>query len=415
MPTPTFCIIGAGLAGGQAAFALRDRGYDGRLILIGDEPEPPYERPPLSKGYLSGQLAQSKIFLRPDQAYIDRAIEWRSETRVTEIDRHERRIRLADGELISFERLLLATGAAPRRLDLPGADLAGVTTYRTLADSESLKASLVDRPRLVVVGGGFLGSELAAAARRQGCPVTILEVGDAFLSQLGPLVGDFCADLHRQAGVEILLGETVTRFLGSPQLEAIELASGRRLPCDLALVCVGVEPNSDLAVAAGLETDPGVLVDEHCQSSLAGVFAAGDVASWWSARWQRRLRVEHYDNAHQQGLFVAGAILGDIASYDPVPYFWTEQYETTVQQVGIVSAGEAPLVRGDPATGRFSLFQVHDGLLSSCVTVNRFPDLAAARRLMNAGARIPPGILTDPDVDLRSWSQAAAEQRTESR
>jgi 3-phenylpropionate/trans-cinnamate dioxygenase ferredoxin reductase subunit len=410
MPSPTFCIIGAGMAGGRAAISLRERGFAGRLLLIGDEPELPYERPPLSKGYLSGELPQSKLFLQPNQEYRERAIEWRPETRVSEIDRHGRRVRLADGELISFARLLLATGAQPRRLDRPGADLAGVITYRTLADADSLKARLSGQPRVVVVGAGFLGSELAAAARRQGCPVTILELGDAFLSSLGPLIGAFCADLHRQAGVEIRLGDTVARFLGDSQLDAVELASGRSLPCDLALICAGVEPNSQLAMAAGLETDPGVVVDKHCQSSLEGVFAAGDVASWWSPRWHQRLRVEHYDNAHQQGIFVAGAMLGDVSVYDPVPYFWSEQYDTMVQQVGIVSSGEEPIVRGDPASGRFSLFQVRDGLLKSCVAVNRFPDLAAARRLIKSGAQIPRGRLGDPTVDLRAWSQGLEEE-----
>jgi 3-phenylpropionate/trans-cinnamate dioxygenase ferredoxin reductase subunit len=410
MPSPTFCIIGAGMAGGRTAISLRERGFEGRLVLIGDEPELPYERPPLSKGYLSGELPQGKLFLQPRQEYRERAIEWRPETRVSEIDRHGRTLRLANGELISFARLLLATGAQPRRLDRPGADLAGVVTYRTLADADSLRARLSGQPRVVVVGAGFLGSELAAAARRQGCPVTILELGEAFLSPLGPLLGAFCADLHRQAGVEILLRETVARFLGDSQLEAVELASGRSLPCDLALICLGVEPNSQLAVAAGLETDPGVVVDKHCQSSLEGVFAAGDVASWWSPRWDQRLRVEHYDNAHQQGLFVAGAMLGDGSVYDPLPYFWTEQYDTMVQQVGIVSSGREQVIRGDSASRSFSLFQVRDGLLKSCVAVNRFPDLAAARRLINSDAQIPPGLLEDPTVDLRAWSQRLEEE-----
>ncbi|MGC1185070.1 MAG: FAD-dependent oxidoreductase, partial [Candidatus Dormiibacterota bacterium] len=355
MPSPTFCIVGAGLAGGRAAISLRERGFDGRLVLIGEEEEPPYERPPLSKEYLSGELPQSKLFLQPTSSYADRAIEWRPRARVDGLNPRMRTIRLSDGEEIGFERLLLATGARPRSLSVPGSDLEGVGTYRNLGDADWLRAQLERKPTVVVVGAGFLGSELAAAARRQGCPVTIVEVGDALVSPLGPEVGDFCAGLHRQAGVDILFGETVAQFLGSSRVEEVELAGGRRLPCDLSLVCVGVDPNSQLALAAGLETDPGVVVDEHCQSSLEGVFAAGDVASWWSPRGGQRLRVEHYDNAHQQGLFVAGAMLGDTVSYDPVPYFWTEQYETTVQQVGIVSAGEAPLVRGDPATGRFSL------------------------------------------------------------
>ena len=410
MPSPTFCIVGAGLAGGRAAMSLRDRGFDGRIVLIGEEKEPPYERPPLSKGYLSGELPLAKLFLQSVQSYADRAIEWRPQVKVTELRPGAGTIRLDDGEVLEFGRLLLATGARPRALSVPGSDLEGIVTYRSLGEADWLLAQLKRQPAVVVVGGGFLGSELAAAARRQGCPVTIVEVGDAFIAPLGRQVGDFCADLHRQAGVEILLGESVSRFLGRSQVEAVELASGRRLPCDLSLVCVGVEPNSQLAVAAGLATDPGVVVDEHCQSSLEGVFAAGDVASWWSPRWQQRLRLEHYDNAHQQGLFVAGAMLGDSSVYDPLPYFWTEQYDTMVQQVGIARSGDAGIVRGDPASGRFSLFQVRSGALLSCIAVNRFPDLAAARRLINSCVQIPPGLLEDPTVDLRAWSQQVEEE-----
>ncbi len=409
MPSPLFCVVGAGMAGGRAAASLRERGFDGRLVLIGEESDPPYERPPLSKSYLTGELPRSKLFLGTPESYLVQAIEWHPFRTVSAINLRQSKLQLADGEPLAFDRLLLATGSRPRTLGVPGSTLAGVATYRTVADADSLRQELEARPQVVVVGGGFLGSELAVAARRYGCRVTVVEAGEALVAPLGPLLSSFCADLHRQAGVELLLGETVARFLGSSRVEEVLLSSGRSLPCDLALICVGAEPNSDLAREAGLETDPGVVVGEHCQTSTETVFAAGDVASWWSRRWQRRLRVEHYDNAHQQGLFVAGAMLGGTAAYDPVPYFWTEQYEALVQQVGIIGGTLESVLRGDPKTGKFSVFYLSGGFLSGCVAVNHFPALAAARRLITAHAGVTKAILGDPTVDLRAWSQKAAE------
>ncbi|MGC2190734.1 MAG: FAD-dependent oxidoreductase [Candidatus Dormiibacterota bacterium] len=407
MRTPVFCVVGAGMAGGRTVISLRDRGFDGRLLLIGEESESPYERPPLSKSYLNGKLPRSKLFLQPADSYQERAIEWHPRATVASVDLAQRRLELADGELIAFDRLLLATGSRPRKLDIPGANLAGVVTYRTLADADWLRAELDSGPQVVVIGGGFLGSELAVAARRRGCRVTVVEAREALLAPLGPLVSGYCADLHRQEGIELVLEVTADRFLGSARVEQVLLSSGRLLPCDLALVCIGAEPNSQLAQQAGLETDPGVVVDERCQTTGEGVFAAGDVASWWSPRWRRRLRVEHYDNALQQGIFAAGAMLGEKAAYDPVPYFWTEQYEAMIQQVGVTGQSEEAVLRGDPSGGRFSVFYVEDGQLQGCVAVNRFPDLAAARRLITAGVGVTAELLRDPELDLRTWSQDA--------
>lgn len=387
--------------------ALRDLGFDGRLVLVGDEADPPYERPPLSKSYLMGELRREKLLLRPPHVYPAREIEWRSKQTVSTIDLLQREIALTDGESLAFDRLLLATGSRPRTLEVPGSDLAGVTTYRTVGDADSLRKQLAGLPRVVVVGGGFLGSELAAAARHRGCQVSVVELGDALVAPLGPIVSGYCADLHRQAGVELLLGESVTRFLGASRVEQVLLGGGRRLPCDLALVCVGAEPNSSLAARAGLATDPGVVVDGRCGTADQAVFAAGDVASWWSPRWQRRLRVEHYDNAHQQGLFVAGAMLGDRAEYDPVPYFWTELYGATVQQVGITQGRGEAVLRGEIGAGRFSVFYLEGGILSGCIAVNRFPDLAAARRLIKGRVRVTKELLGDGSVDLRAWSREA--------
>ncbi|MGA8208394.1 MAG: FAD-dependent oxidoreductase [Candidatus Dormiibacterota bacterium] len=407
MPSPTFCIVGAGLAGGRAATALRDRGFDGRLVLIGDEPDPPYERPPLSKSYLRGDLPRSKLFLSTPASYRELSIEWRPEATVEAIAPTHHELALVGGERIPYDRLLLATGSKPRELPISGSELPGVSSYRTISDAETLQAQLKKMPEVVIVGGGFLGSELAVAARLSGCRVTVVEAGEALLGSLGPIVGGYCADLHRQSGVEVLLGESIASFQGGSRLERILLRGGRGLPCDLALVCVGAEPNAELAAAAGFETDPGVVVDEHCRCADKAIFAAGDVASWWSPRWEHRMRVEHYDNAHQQGLFVAGAMLDQPGTYDPLPYFWTEQYDTMVQQIGVLYHPDEVVQRGDANSGRFSLFYLRHGTLSGCVAVNNFSDLSAARRLIATRVPVSAELLGDLAVDLRDWSRGA--------
>ena len=414
MPSPIYCVIGAGTAGGRAAISLRQRGFDGRLVLISDEPEAPYERPPLSKAYLNGKVTRGKVLLQAPEAYLDQAIELRPATAVSSIDLRQRKVQLTDGEQIPFDQLLLATGSRPRRLDLPGASLEGVVTYRTVADADRLRAELESRPEVVVVGGGFLGSELAAAARLQGCRVTILESQESLLAPLGELVGGYCAELHREAGVELLFQESAARFRGKARVEQVLLRSGRALPCDLALICVGVQPNSELAHAAGLDTDPGVVVGDHCQTASHGVFAAGDVASRWSPRWQRRLRFEHFDNAQLQGIQAAQAMLGETTPYDPVPYFWTEQYRALIQQVGLIEDSDEMVLRGEPQSGRFSVFYLQQGILSGCLAVNRFPDLAAARRLIPVRVRVSAELLRDPTVDLRAWSEKTIESAEKS-
>lgn len=408
MPRPVFCVVGAGLAGGRAAASLRDRGFDGGVLLIGAEEDLPYERPPLSKSYLTGELPRSKLFLSTSAAYAELGIEWRAQASAETIVLGQHELRLAGGERVRFDRLLLATGSRPRTLAIPGAQLPGVLTYRTLSDADWLRTRLEKLPRVVVVGGGFLGTELAVAARRRGCQVTLVEAGDALVTPLGGIVGGYCADLHRQAGVELIFREGVASFQGGSRLELVVLRGGRSLPCDLALVCIGAEPNSQLAADAGLEIDPGVVVDSRCRTADQTIFAAGDVASWWSPRWRRRLRVEHYDNAHQQGMFAAGAMLDEPDPYDPIPYFWTEQYETMVQQVGVIDPGDDMVQRGHPKSDKFSVFYLRQGSLSGCVAVNSYQDLSAARRLIGAQVPVSAELLGDPGVDLRDWSRQAA-------
>ncbi|MGH7758367.1 MAG: NAD(P)/FAD-dependent oxidoreductase, partial [Candidatus Dormibacteria bacterium] len=339
MARSTFCIVGAGMAGGRAAESLRHLGFDGRLLLLGDEAEPPYERPPLSKAYLNGELERSRVFLRSETFYRDQGVEWRPGVSVTALELEPLSLKLSDGEEVRGDQVLLATGSRPAQLSVPGSDLDGVFTYRDLSDADGLIQKLAERPRLVVVGGGFLGTELAAAARRRDCEVTVLELGPRLLAPLGHLVAEHCTRLQIESGVGIRLQARVASLLGRSRVEAAELADGSRIDCDLVLVCVGATPRIELAQRAGIACAEGILVDEHCRSSHPNVFAAGDVASWWSPHWRRRLRLEHYDNAQQQGLYVATAMLGGTDAHDPLPYFWTEQPGAMVQVAGVALGG----------------------------------------------------------------------------
>lgn len=401
------CIVGAGLAGGRCVAALRQEGYQGELCLIGEETAPPYERPPLSKAYLAGGLEQAKLELHPSQFYSQQGIDWRPRTKVVGLDLAGRRIRLDRGGELGYNLLLLSTGSRARPLRVPGGELAGISTYRDLEDADRLRRELAAGPRVLVVGGGFLGSELAAAARLAGCQVTLVETTERILQGFDEEVSRHCTELHREAGVELLLGQSVARFEGGERVETAQLAQGGSVPCDLVLVCIGAEPRIELARAAGLSVDSGLVTDGRLEAA-PGIFAGGDIASWPSRHWGVRLRLEHYDNAQQQGLFLARAMLGDTSQYDPLPYFWTEQYQTLVQHVGIASDGDERVLRGDPRSGRFSIFQLARGTVRSCSAVNRFPDLAAARRLIESGAQVSPEILADPDLDLRDWARQAA-------
>ncbi len=395
------CIIGAGLAGGRAATTLRELGFDGRVILIGDEADPPYERPPLSKAYLLGQLPRPRLLLRPEAYYSEHDIELRLDTRVLEVRPQQHLLGLEGGGDLRYDRLLIATGSTARRLPVPGAGLAGVLTLTTVQDADHLRARLGLHPRVVVVGAGFLGCELAAAARSLGCEVHVVELGGAPLPTMGEEVGRFVVELHRQHGVSFYFGQALAEFRGGGQVEEVVLDDGHRLACDLAVVCVGAAPNSQLAQTAGLEMAGGIAVDSHCRSSDPAIFAAGDVASFWHPGLRRRLRLEHWDSAHRQGTHAGRAMLGRSGEYSPLPYFWSEQYGAMIQQVGLLDQGQQVVMRGSPGEGRFSTFHLSDGVVVACVAVNRFPDLAAARRLIPARARVEPRLLADPLTDLK--------------
>lgn len=398
-------IVGASLAGAKAAEGLRNAGFDGRIVLLGAEPERPYERPPLSKGFLLGKEPREKAYVHPESFYADHDIELRTSTTVTAIHRDRHEVECADGERIGYDTLLLATGASPIRLSLPGADLPGIHYLRTMADSAALRETLQRGGRVVVVGGGWIGLEVAAAARHHGCDVTILEPLPAPLYRvLGKELGDFYAQVHRDHGVELRLGVGASEFRGTERVEAVVANDGTVLPADAVVVGVGARPNTQLAEAAGLPVEGGVLVDEFLRTADPDIFAAGDVANAHNPFYGRRVRVEHWANAQDQGSAVAHSILGKGEPFAKIPYFYSDQYDVGMEYSGLLDPeGKYDLVyRGDVASREFCVFWVRDGVVVAGMNVNVWDVHSDIRALIKSGKPVDTAKLADPQVPLSS-------------
>jgi 3-phenylpropionate/trans-cinnamate dioxygenase ferredoxin reductase component len=401
MPQPTFIVVGGNLTGGAAVGTLRERGFEGRIVMIGEESHLPYERPPLSKEYLRGEQDLASIFVRPADWYREQEVDARPGTRATRIDPVGRRVVLEGGEELGYDRLLLATGARPRRLD--GDESDRILYLRTIEDSDRLKA-LLDRIRhLVVVGGGFIGAEVAASARTLGKEVTIVEDAPVPMARaLGEEMGRVYEGIHRDHGVRFHSGEGVASVKGSTQGGVVvRTASGRAVEGDAAVVGIGVVPRTELAEAAGLEVDNGVLVDAACRTSAGGVLAAGDVANHDHPLFGR-IRIEHYDNALKMGAHVAGVMLGQEAPFDDPHWFWSDQYDVNLQYGGFARSWDRIEVRGSVEGRDFSAFYLKDGVLLAVLGLNRGKDVRRAMKLIAARARPDPEALRDAEIDLRS-------------
>lgn len=396
-------IIGAGQAGAQAAQSLRQAGFVGRIVLIGDEPHLPYQRPPLSKAYLQGDLSAERLLLRPAAFFEKETIELRSGVRVQAIDRRAARLSLSDGTSLSYDRLLIATGAPPRRLSCPGADLPGVHYLRTIADSDALRPRLTQGGRLAIVGGGYIGLEVAAVARKAGVEVTLLEAMDRVLARVaGRELSAFYERTHRDAGVDLRLHARVAGFEGRGRVERILLADGISIPCDAALVGIGAAPATDIAQTAGLAVDNGVVVDEQARTHDPAIFAAGDVANFPSPLYGRRMRLESVPNAIEQAKVAGAGMAGHTAIYDSVPWFWSDQYDLKLQSAGLGEGADQTVLRGDPAIKRFSIWSLHQGRLIAADCVNDPAAFATARKLIAAKATPAPERLADPGIDYKS-------------
>ena len=413
---PAYVIIGASLAGAKAAETLREDGFGGSIVLLGTEPERPYERPPLSKGYLLGKADRSSLYVHEDYWYAGHQVELRSGVAATGIDRAARRVDLDAGDPVSYDRLLLTTGAHPRVLQVPGADLDGVHYLRTAADSETLATVLAPIPemetRVVIVGGGWIGLEVAAAAREKGCAVTVLEPEPTPLHrQVGPELGERFAELHRAHGVEFRLGDSARELHGHEgRVTVVVTSQGAELAADVVVVAIGAAPNVALAEAAGLEVAApeaggGVLVDAALRTSDPDIFAAGDVANVAHPLLGRRVRVEHWANALHGGPAAARSMLGQPVSYDRIPYFFSDQYDLGMETSGLPEPGHYDQVvyRGEPATLEFIAFWLSGGTVVAGMNVNVWDvtgDIQALIRAGYAGVQVDPARLADPGVPL---------------
>jgi NADPH-dependent 2,4-dienoyl-CoA reductase/sulfur reductase-like enzyme len=403
---PSFVIAGASLAGAKAAETLRDEGFDGEIVLLGSEPERPYERPPLSKGYLLGNDSRDSVYVHAADWYAEHGVDLRPGVTVTAIDRGAGPISgtvatsgpAGDGEL-SYDKLLLATGASPRRLDFPGSDREEVLYLRTLADSERLRSAFQAGTRVVVAGAGWIGLETTAAARSADCPVTVLEPQPGALhDQLGPELGAVFADLHRAHGVEFRFGEKAVEF--RPGM--VITSGGAEVPADVLVVGIGAAPNDGLAARAGLETGNGVLTDAALRTSDENIFACGDVANSFNPLLGRRVRVEHWANALNGGPAAARSMLGQAVSYDRVPYFYSDQYNLGMECAGLPSPGtyDQVVYRGDPGTGEFIAFWLSGGAVMAGMNVNVWDVNNDIQSLIRSARPIDLARLANPDIPL---------------
>lgn len=405
----TFVIVGASLAGAKAAEGLRQEGFEGRVVLLGEEPVRPYERPPLSKDYLQGKAGVEKVFVHDKGYYDAHDIELRLSTSVRALDPSARRVELASREQIGYDAVMLATGAAPRRLSLPGADLEGVHYLRDLADADRLRTAIGGGARVVVIGAGWIGCEVAASVRQLRAEVAIVEVADLpLLRVLGPQLGRFYRDVHADHGVALHLGVGVESLRGGARVEEVRLVSGEVLPADVVVVGVGVAPRIELAQGAGLDVDNGVLTNEYLAASAPGVFAAGDVANAWHPILDRRIRLEHWSSALNQGQVVAKNMLGAMTAYQKIPYFFSDQFDVGMEYTGLASEGDEVVFRGDPASRQFIAFWLDNGRVVAGMNVNVWDVAEPIATLVAARGPVDRQRLVDPDVDLASLAETAA-------
>jgi NADPH-dependent 2,4-dienoyl-CoA reductase/sulfur reductase-like enzyme len=399
---PTFVIAGASLAGAKAAETLRDEGFDGEIVLVGSEPELPYERPPLSKGYLLGNDSRDSAFVHTADWYAEKNVDLRSGVTVTAIDRDQAAVTVsgpAGTELLHYDKLLLTTGASPRRLDFAGSDREEVLYLRTISDSDRLRRAFQPGTRVVVAGAGWIGLETTAAARTADCPVTVLEPqSTALYAQVGPELGDVFASLHRTHGVEFRFGEHAVEF--RPGM--VITSAGAEVPADIVVVGIGAAPNDGLAASAGLEVSNGVLTDEALRTSDQNIFAAGDVANSFHPLLGHRVRVEHWANALNGGPAAAMSMLGQPVVYDPVPYFFSDQYDLGMECAGLPLPGSYDQIvyRGDPATGEFIAFWLSSGAVVAGMNINVWDVSDDIQSLIRSRRPIDPSRLANPEIPL---------------
>jgi 3-phenylpropionate/trans-cinnamate dioxygenase ferredoxin reductase subunit len=402
-------IVGAGQAAAQAVETLRKKGHLGPLTVVGDEDLLPYQRPPLSKKYLSGAMERDRLLFRHADHYAQHAVDLRLGFAVSNLDRVAHRVEVADGSHFEYEKLLLATGGRPRPLPVAGSELAGVHYLRTVADVDRLRTEMRPGRRAVIIGGGYIGLEVASTCREAGLDVSVVEAADRVMSRvISPVVSRFYEAEHARHGARILLDARVVELVsgdppgaGNRRVSAVRLADGRELPADFVLLAVGVVPADALARAAGLACDDGILVDEHCRTSDPSIWAAGDCTRQRNLHFDLSVRLESVDNAFEQGTSAALNLLGLTTVHDKVPWFWSDQYDLRMVIVGLAAGHDQVVVRGDPAARAFSVCYLRRGELIAVETVNHIKDQMAARKLIPARARPDPAKLANDAIALK--------------
>jgi 3-phenylpropionate/trans-cinnamate dioxygenase ferredoxin reductase subunit len=404
----TFVIVGASLAGGGAAAALRQEGFDGGVVLVGAEPQPPYERPPLSKEYLRGESSFERALVQPPGFYDENGIETRFGDRATRVDAAEKTVELEGGERVAYDKLLVATGGRNRRLSIPGLDLEGVYGLRTVADSDRIRAEIAPGRKAVVVGMGFIGSEVAASLRQSGVDVVVVDRNEVPLRRvLGEEVGRVIEGIHRDHGASMVFEDTVAAFEGAGRVERVTTGRGRRIECDFVVVGLGTEPVTELLAGTGAEIDNGVVVDEYLRTGVEGIYAAGDVANHYHPVFERHIRVEHWQNALKQGPAAARSMLDEGEPYEEIPWFWSDQYEHNLQYAGFHTEWDELVVRGSMEERNFVAFYRKDERVLAAVAVNRGRDLRRSMPLIKAREPVDAAKLCDLGVDLRTLAGVA--------
>lgn len=396
-----FIIVGGGQSAAQAAATLRQKNFAGRITIVGEEPHLPYQRPPLSKKFLAGELEAERLMIRPENFYADAEVDVRLGVRVAELNVDKKRVLLNDDSELHFDGLLLATGSSVRELDVPGNSLDGIHYLRTRDDSQAIAAHLAPGRRLVIVGAGYIGLEVAAIAVSLGAEVVVLEAADRVMSRVVcPEVSAFYDRKHREAGVDIHYGASVAAFHGNGAVDAVEIDTGESYPCDVIVAGIGIAPRTELATACGLAIDDGIVVDDFARTEIDNIFAAGDCTSHPSAYAGRNIRLESVHNAIEQAKTAASVFLGEKLAYAQVPWFWSDQYDIKLQIAGLSGDHDNVVLRGDPDSGHFAACYLRNGLLSAVDAINSPRDFIGGKKLIEARSRVDTNRLADASIHL---------------
>jgi len=408
----TVIIIGAGHAAGQTAASLRQKGFSGRIVMIGDEAYVPYQRPPLSKAFLAGELERERLFFKPEKFWPEHDVEILLSTTVKEIDRAAKTISLSSDETLSYDKLVMATGSRVRKLHIPGHELEGVHYLRNIDDVGAIQTAFQKDARLVIVGGGYIGLEVAAVGRKNGLDVTVLETESRVMNRVvATEVSQFFQKMHAEEGVKLELGRRVQELRGDDtgQLREVVCADGHTTPADICIIGIGIIPNTELAEAADIKCSNGITVDQYCQTSDKDIYAAGDCSRHPNPIFGRHLRLESVHNAIEQGKTAAAAICGDPVAYAQVPWFWSDQYDVKLQIAGLTEGYDQFVMRGDPATRSFAAFYLQSGKLLAVDAINSPREFMLGKKLIAAGAKFKPEQLNDMQEDFKSLATAALE------